>query len=166
LSDGSITFATLYGKRAAILQDNFNVDGQQFCTLLASAKDLHKPPILPCGKQDNTPQHHGAAKPRPVVRLRNALPTETCLRCEGKGYWAADCISEGRLTMTDAIAARLRGADSEKSARVLFQFYQDFDAVESHRDELASDEAAEQEAGELCNTFFALMNWYAEHRHK
>jgi hypothetical protein len=68
--------------------------------------------------------------------------------------------------MTDAIAARFRGADSEKAARVLFQFYQDFDAAESHREELALDEAAEQDAGELCNTFFALVNWYAEHRHK
>jgi hypothetical protein len=59
--------------------------------------------------------------------------------------------------MTNATAARFRGADSEKAARILFQFTQDFDAAESVKEERAEEELAEKDLGEICNTFFALM---------
>jgi hypothetical protein len=60
--------------------------------------------------------------------------------------------------MTDAIAARLPGADSDKVVKVLFLFSQDFDAPESARLEQEEEETAIQDIGEPCNTFFALMS--------
>jgi hypothetical protein len=59
--------------------------------------------------------------------------------------------------MTNAIAARLRDADSEKAAGFLFQFTQDFDAAESSKEERAEEEFAEEDLVEICNTFFALI---------
>jgi hypothetical protein len=166
LSDGDITFANMYGKLAAILTDKLQ-KGSVVDSIHASSPTMAYPvsfgqrfaqtPDYPRGhlrSNGATPSRTYTSPRRPS---RGALPRDTCLRCKGKGHWAADCNSEGRLTMTDAIAARLRGADSEKAARVLFQFTQDFDASESAKEERAEEELAEEDLGEICNMFFALM---------
>jgi hypothetical protein len=167
LSDGSITFATMFGKLAAILtdklqkgsvSDSFQDGSPAMAYPVSFGQRFAQTPDPPRRKTGNHPTSSWRANTSPRRPSRSALPTDICLRCKGKGHWAADCNSEGRLTMTDAIAARLRGADSEKAARVLFQFSQDFDAAESHREELAAGEAAEKDVGEICNTFFALMS--------
>jgi hypothetical protein len=167
LSDGSITFATMYGKLAAILtdklqkgsvSDSFQGGSPAMAYPVSFGQRFAQTPDPPKRKAGHYPAASWRSQTSPRRPIRNALPNDTCLRCKGKGHWAADCNSEGRLTMTDAIAARLRGADAEKAARVLFQFSQDFDAAESHREELAEEEATEQDVGEICNTFFALMS--------
>jgi hypothetical protein len=167
LSDGNITFAMMYGKLAAILTDKLQKGS--VADLMSTGSPAMAYPVSFGQRFAQTPQPKRRQVQNPVFMesraytsprrpKRSALPTDTCLRCKKRGHWAADCSSEGRLTMTEAIAGRLRGADTEKAANILFQFSQDFDAAEAARDEQLEEDAAEDEVGEICNTFFALMS--------
>jgi hypothetical protein len=59
--------------------------------------------------------------------------------------------------MTEAIAARLPGANSDQLVRVLYQFSSEFDAAEQARDGIGNG-IVEEDFGEICNTFYPLMN--------
>jgi hypothetical protein len=60
--------------------------------------------------------------------------------------------------MTDAIAARLRGADSAKAAKALLHFSLDFDSAEYAREAEGEGEPHKDDLGEVCNPSFALMS--------
>jgi hypothetical protein len=168
LSDGTITFAQMYGKLAAILTDKLQKGS--VVDSFHNAAPAMAYPVSFGQRYAQTPElsrrHARAQTARshkyPRRPARNALPTDTCLRCKEKGHWAADCRSEGRLTMTEAIAARLRGADSEKAAKILFQFSKDFDAAEAAREEQTDESDSEEVLGDVCTAFFALMGQSAE----
>jgi hypothetical protein len=102
LSDGNIKFATMYGKPAAILTEKLQKEvvlysihagppamvypisfGQRF----AQTPD---PPRRPTRHNASVPLRADTSPRRPN---RSALPTDTFLRCKGKGHWAADCNS-------------------------------------------------------------------------
>jgi DnaJ-class molecular chaperone len=114
-----------------------------------------KPPDNPRRQFRSTSSGNYTALRRPS---RAVLPNDTCLRCKGKGHWAADCKSEGRFSMTEAIAARLPGATSDQVVKVIYQLSSEFDAAEQEREGAIGNETVEEDFGQLYNTFYALMN--------
>jgi hypothetical protein len=140
-SDENITFAKMYGKIAAIITDKLQkgpvVDSNH------ESSPVMAYPVSYGQRFAKTPDdsarsfrnQSSGSSPYPRRPNREALPNDTCLRCKRKGHWAADCKYEGRLTITEAIAARLPGSSLDQLVKVLFQFSSEFDASEQAREE-------------------------------
>jgi hypothetical protein len=106
LSDGNITFATMYVILAAILTeklqkgvvlDTIHTGPPEMTYPICFGQRFAKTPYPP-----RRPTRHNASVPSraytsPRRPNRSALPTISCLRCKGKGHWAADCNRRGAL---------------------------------------------------------------------
>jgi hypothetical protein len=150
LPDENVTFAKMYGKLAAILTDKLQ-KGSVVDSIHGPSPEIaypvsSKPPDKPA-RHFRDPSLESPTYPRRPSRA--ALPNDTCLRCKNKGQWAADCKPEGRLTITEAIAARLPGANPDQLVKVLCQFSSELDAAEQAREENLSDESVDEDCGEF-----------------
>ncbi len=150
LSDERITFNSMHGKLAAILTDKLS-KGTVMDTVVSRTTDKTDYHGMNSQLLDSSkmalPTHYGSkvageryesrgSKYRGFKKFkagsprrpkREATQNDLCFRCNKPGHWSVDCKDSKRMTMTDAIAARLHGTDNRQAAEVRFQFASDFD---------------------------------------
>jgi hypothetical protein len=124
---------------------------------LTRASNTHS---LLYGSQYATPRHKARRnnyQPN-VQRQPSKSPVDKskrrCWRCDVLGHYADECTSPRRLTMTDAVRARIasQGNSDKAAAQVLFQFSRQVDLREQERVEEFEDIQKE-----TINTFDALL---------